>query len=48
MFVCIYKTYNLVIKNNPSPSIGVLQKTKNKKQNNVIHQFKCPLGDCIS
>ena len=36
------KNSNLVIKNNSSPSIGVLQK------NNVIYQFKCPLGDCIS
>ena len=32
----------LVIRNNSSPSIGVLQKT------NVIYKFKCPLGDCIS
>ena len=30
------------IRNNSSPSIGVLQKT------NVIYKFKCPLGDCIS
>ena len=37
-----FKSSNLVIKNNPSPSVGVLQK------NNVIYQFKCPLGDCIS
>ena len=37
-----FKTSNLVIKNNPSPLIRVLQKT------NVINQFKCPLGDCIS
>ena len=37
-----FQTSNLVIKNNSSPSIGVLQKT------NVIYQFKCPLGDCIS
>ena len=37
-----FKTSNLVIKNNSSPSIGVLQK------NNVIYQFKCPLGGCIS
>ena len=37
-----FKTSNLVIKNNSSPLIGVLQKT------NVIYQFKCPLGDCIS
>ena len=37
-----FKTSNLVIRNNSSPSIGVLQK------NNVIYQFKCPLGDCIS
>ena len=33
---------NLVINNNSSPSIGVLQKT------NVINQFKCTWGDCIS
>ena len=33
---------NLVIKNNSSPSFGVLHKT------NVIYQFKCSLGDCIS
>ena len=32
----------MVISNNSSPSIGVLQKT------NVIYKFKCPLGDCIS
>ena len=37
-----FKTSNLVIRNNSSLSIGVLQKT------NVIYQFKCPLGDCIS
>ena len=37
-----FKTSNLVIKNNSSSSIGVLLK------NNVIYQFKCPLGDCIS
>ena len=37
-----FKTSNLVIRNNSTPSIGVLQK------NNVISQFKCPLGDCIS
>ena len=36
------KTSNLVIKNNSSFSNGVLQK------NNVIYQFKCRLGDCIS
>ena len=36
------KTSNLIIKNNSFPSIGVWQKT------NVIYQFKCPLGDCIS
>ena len=36
-----FKTSNLVIRNNSSPSIGVLQKT------NVIYKFKCPLGDCI-
>ena len=37
-----FKTSNLVIKYSSSPLIGVLQK------NNVIYQFKCPLGDCIS
>ena len=37
-----FKTSNLVIRNNSSPSFGVLQK------NNVIYKFKCPLGDCIS
>ena len=37
-----FKTSNLVIRNNSSRSIGVLQKT------NVIYKFKCPLGDCIS
>ena len=37
-----FKTSNLVIRNNSSPSIGVMQKT------NVIYKFKCPLGDCIS
>ena len=36
-----FKSSNLVIRNNSSPSIGVLQKT------NVIYKFKCPLGDCI-
>ena len=36
-----FKTSNLVIKNNSSPSIGFLQKT------NIIYQFKWPLGDCI-
>ena len=37
-----FKTSNLVIRNNSTPSIGVLQKT------NVIYKFKCPLEDCIS
>ena len=37
-----FETCNLVINNNSSPLIGVLQKT------NIIYQFKCPLGDCIS
>ena len=37
-----FKTSNLVIRNNSSPLIGVLQKT------NVIYKFKCPRGDCIS
>ena len=36
------KTSNLVINNNSSPLIRVLQKT------NIIYQFKCPLGYCIS
>ena len=48
IYIYIYIAYiysrqeNLVIRNNSSPSIGVLQKT------NVIYKFKCPLGDCIS
>ena len=37
-----FKTSNLVIRNDSSPSFGVLQKT------NVIYKFKCPLGDCIT
>ena len=37
-----FKTSNLVIKNNSSPSIGVLQKNK------VIYHFQYPLEDCIS
>ena len=37
-----FKTSNLVINNNSSLLIGVLQKT------NVIYQFKSPLGDYIS
>ena len=37
-----FKTSNLVIKNNSSSSIRALQKA------NVIYQFKCPLGECIS
>ena len=37
-----FKTSNLVIKNNSSTTIGILQKT------NIIYQFKWPLGDCIS
>ena len=46
-----FKTSNLVIKNNSSPSIRVLQ--KKKKNNliylyNILYQFKCPLWDCIS
>ena len=42
VLIQIKKTSNLVIKNNSSPSIGVLQK------NNVIYQFKCPLEDYTS
>ena len=38
-----FKSSNLVIRNNSSPSIGALQ-----KKNNVIYKFKCPLGNCIS
>ena len=37
-----FKTSNLVISNNSSPSIGVLQKT------NIVYQFKYSLGDCIA
>ena len=37
-----FKTSNLLIKNNSSPSIGVLQNS------NIIYQFKSSLGDCIS
>lgn len=37
-----FNTNNLVIHNNSSPSFGVLQK------NNIVYQFNCPLGDCIS
>ena len=37
-----FKTSNLVIRNNSSPSIGALQKS------NVIYKFKCPFGDFIS
>ena len=37
-----FKTSNLVINNNSSSLIGVLQKT------NIVYQFKCTLGDCIS
>ena len=37
-----FKTLNLVIKNNSSPSIGIWQKT------NVIYQFQYPLEECIS
>ena len=37
-----FKICNLVIKNNSSSSIEILPKT------NIIYQFKCPLGDCIS
>ena len=44
MYIYIYiykfKTSNLVIRNNSTLSIGVLQKTT------VIYKFKCPLGDC--
>ena len=37
-----FKNSNLVIDNNSSTTIRVLQKKK------VIYQFKCTLGDCIS
>ena len=32
----------MIIRNNSPPSIEIFQK------NNVIYQFKCPLGHCIS
>ena len=37
-----FKTSNLVINNNFSTLIGVLQKI------NIVYQFKCILGDCIT
>ena len=37
-----FKTSTLIIKNNSASSIGVLQNI------NIIYQFKCPLGNCIS
>ena len=37
-----FENSNLVIRNNSSPSPGVLQKNK------VIYKYECPLGDCIS
>ena len=42
MYYNRFKISNLVIDNNSSPLIWVLQKT------NVIYHFKCPLGDCIA
>ena len=42
MYYDKFKTSYLVIKNNSSSSIEVLLKR------NVIYQFKCHLGDCIS
>ena len=35
-----FKTSNLIISNNTSPSTELLDRT------NVIYMFKCPLGDC--
>ena len=37
-----FKTSDLIINNNPSFSIVVMQKT------NVVYKFKCDLGDCAS
>ena len=42
MYYNKFKTSNFVIKNYSTPLFGVLHKT------NVMYQFKCPLGDCIS
>ena len=37
-----FKTLNTVVNNNSFPPTKILEKT------NVIYQFKCPLGECIS
>ena len=37
-----FRTSNLIISNNFSPSTELLDKT------NVAYMFKCPLGDCVS
>ena len=37
-----FNTSNLVINNNSSSSVGDLQRS------NIMYQFKCHLGDCIS
>ena len=37
-----FKTSNLIISNNTSPSTGLLDRT------NVVYMFKYPLGDCVS
>ena len=36
-----FKTSNLIISNNTSPSTELLDRT------NVVYMFKCPLGDCV-
>ena len=37
-----FKTLNLVVNNNYFPPTKKMEKT------NIIYQFKCPLGECIS
>ena len=37
-----FKTSNLFISNNSSPSTELLDRK------NIIYMFKCPLGDCVS
>ena len=37
-----FKTSNLIISNNSSPSTELLDRI------NIIYMFKCPLGDCVS
>ena len=37
-----FKTSNLIISNNTSPSIGLFNRST------VVYLFKCPLGDCVT